>query len=111
LLAFSKIEPSYTSKDGCRLIWKGDDEDDQHVVLLGKDELAQLVEIFEKNSTGTIVLEDQVSSILVNSDVTQFQLRGFKTLEVKTTQLQEQVLDYAKVPHEPQYIHIHYNLI
>lgn len=106
MLAFSKIEPSYTSKDGCRLIWKGDDEDDQHVVLLSKDELAQLVEIFEKNSTGTIVLEDQVSSILVNSDVTQFQLRGFKTLEVKTTQIQEQVLDYAKVPHEPQYIHI-----
>jgi hypothetical protein len=36
---FSRVEPSYISKDGCRLIWKGIDEDDQDVVVLGKNEL------------------------------------------------------------------------
>lgn len=105
-MQFQTIEPSYTSKDGCRLVWKGVDEDDTDVVILNKKELEDLVEIFKKNSTGEVELEDQSSFIRVNSDVTQFTLTNHRLLEAKTTELQEQVLDYAKVPHEPQYVYI-----
>ena len=103
---FQTVEPSYTSKEGCRLVWKGVDEDDTDVVILNKKELDDLVEIFKKNSTGEVELEDQFSFIRVNSDVTQFTLTNHRLLEVNTTELQEQVLEYAKVPHEPQYVYI-----
>ena len=105
-MKFSKIQPSYTSKDGCRLVWKGVDEDDQHVVILNKAELEQLVEIMKENSSGKIDLEDQVSTILINSDITQFNLKNNRYLEAKTTELQKQVLEYAKIPHQPQYVFI-----
>ncbi len=105
-MKFSKIQPSYTSKDGCRLVWKGVDEDDQHVVILNKAELEQLVEIMKENSSGKIDLEDQVSTILINSDVTQFNLKNNRYLEAKTTELQKQILEYAKIPHQPQYVFI-----
>ncbi len=104
---FSNIEPSYTSKEGCRLVWKGDDEDDTHAVILNKNELFQLVEIFKKNSTGKIDLEDYVSTILINSDVTQFNLKGSRIFEANTTELQKKILEFANIPHEPQYIHVH----
>lgn len=106
LLEFSGVEPSYTSKDGCRLVWKGVDEDDSDAVILNKNELEQLVEILKQDSTGEVELEDQISNILINSDVTQFNLKDHDLLEVKTTLLQEKILEYAKVPHEPKYIHI-----
>jgi len=105
-MKFSKIQPSYTSKDGCRLVWKGVDEDDQHTVILNKAELEQLVEIMKENSSGKIDLEDQVSTILINSDVTQFNLKNNRYLEAKTTELQKQILEYAKIPHQPQYVFI-----
>jgi len=105
-MEFSRVEPSYTSKEGCRLIWLGVDEDDQDAVILNKSEFEQLIEILKQNSTGKISLEDQVSNILINSDVTQFNLTDHRYLEAKTTTLQKQVLEYAKIPHEPQYIHI-----
>ena len=105
-MQFQMVEPSYTSKEGCRLVWKGVDEDDTDVVILNKKELEDLVEIFKKNSTGEVELEDQSSFIRVNSDVTQFTLTNHNLLEVKTNKLQEQVLEYAKVPHEPQYVYI-----
>ncbi|HJJ23247.1 MAG TPA: nitroreductase family protein [Nitrosopumilus sp.] len=105
-MQFQTVEPSYTSKDGCRLVWKGVDEDDIDVVILNKNELERLVEIFKKNSMGEVELEDQSSYIRVNSDVTQFTLTNHRLLEAKTSEIQEQVLEYAKVPHEPQYVHI-----
>ncbi|MCV0409251.1 nitroreductase family protein [Nitrosopumilus sp.] len=105
-MQFQTIEPSYTSKEGCRLVWKGVDEDDTDVVILNKKELEDLVEIFKKNSTGEVELEDQSSLIRVNSDVTQFTLTNHPLLEAKTTDLQQQVLEYAEVPHEPQYVYI-----
>ena len=105
-MEFKTVEPSYTSKDGCRLVWQGVDEDDTDVVILNKSELEKLVEIFKKNSTGEVELEDQTSFIRVNSDVTQFTLTNHRLLEAKTTEIQEQVLEYAKVPHEPQYVYI-----
>jgi len=106
IMQFQTIEASYTSKEGCRLVWKGIDEDDTDVIILNKNELESLVEIFKKNSTGEVELEDQSSFIRVNSDVTQFSLTNHRLLEAKTSKIQEQVLEFAKVPHEPQYVYI-----
>ena len=105
-MKFQTIEPSYTSKDGCRLVWQGVDEDDTDVVILNKKELENLVDIFTKNSTGDVELEDQSSIIRVNSDVTQFTLTNHRFLEAKTNDLQEKVLDFVKIPHEPQYVYV-----
>jgi len=106
LMQFSKIEASYTSKDGCRLVWKGVEEDDSDTIILNKKELEQLIDLLKGGSAGEVELEDQVSRIMVNSDVTEFNLKDHNLLEVKTADLQKHVLDYAKIPHTPQYIYI-----
>nr|MBC8482597.1 nitroreductase family protein [Nitrososphaerota archaeon] len=105
-MQFSKIESSYTSKDGCRLVWKGVEEDDLDTIILNKKELEQLIDLLKENVSGEVELEDQVSRIMVNLDVTEFNLKDHDLLEVKTADLQKHVLDYAKIPHIPQYIHI-----
>ena len=104
---FSKIEPSYISKDGCRIIWQGIDEDDQHAIILNKEELDYLTELLSKESTGTVELEDEVSEIMVNTDTTQFQLKENKTLEVKTTVLRKKLLEYRNVPPAPQPVQLY----
>ena len=104
---FSTIEPSYISKDGCRIIWKGKDEDDQHAVILNKRELDDLTELLSKDSTGIVKLEDKYSRIMVNTDTTQFQLKENKTFEVKTSVFRKNLLEYRKVPHEPKPIKIY----
>ena len=103
---FSRVEPAYTTKDGCRLIWQGTNEDDTDAILLNKKEFDQIIEILQKNSVGTIELEDQMSTILINSDIIQFNLKDHNTLEAPTFEFQKKILEYAKVPHEPQYIYI-----
>ena len=105
-MQFSKIEASYTSKDGCRLVWKGVEEDDSDTIILNKKELEQLIDLLKEGSAGEVELEDQVSRIMVNSDVTEFNLKDHNLLEVKTSNLQKHVLAYAKIPHTPQYIYI-----
>ncbi len=104
---FSKIEPSYISKDGCRLVWQGIDEDDQHAIILNKNELEYLTELLSKESTGKVKLEDGYSSIFINTDTTQFQLKEKKILEVKTSLLRKDILEYKKIPHEPKPIKIY----
>lgn len=106
-MGFSRVEPSYISKDGCRLVWSGIDEDDQDVVVLGKNELDNLFELLSKDSTGKVELEDEFSTILVNTDTTQFQLREHKVLEVKTSVLAKNILEYKKVPHVPNPIKVY----
>ena len=105
-MQFSRIEPAYTSKDGCRLIWEGKDEDDSDTVILNKEEFDSLVEILKKDVTGTVILEDQISTIMINSDVTQFTLQDHRHLEADTFDLQKQLLEFAKIPHEPKYVQI-----
>ena len=102
-MRFHRVEPPYTFYGGCRLVWRGIDEDDEHVIILNKEELDRLVEILKSNTTGKIELEDQVSNILVNSDITQFNL-AHRFFEVETTRLQSHVLEYAKILHQPQSI-------
>ncbi len=104
---FSHIEPSYISKDGCRLVWKGVDEDDQDAIVLNKDEIEQLFELLSKDSAGKVELEDEFSTILVNTDTTQFRLKDHKTLEVKTTALKKRFFDYKNIQHEPKPIKIY----
>jgi len=106
-MEFSSVESSYISKEGCRLIWKGNDEDDQDVVVLSKDELEHLFELLSKDSTGKVELEDEFSSILVNTDITQFRLKEHKMLEVKTSILRKKIMEYRQVPHEPKPIKIY----
>lgn len=98
-MEFSQVEPSYISKEGCRLIWKGIDEDDQDAIVLNKHELENLVELLSKESTGKVELEDEFSMIWVNTDTTQFRLKEHKMLEVKTTILRKKILEYRNMPH------------
>jgi len=105
-MKFSKVEPAYTSKEGCRLVWTGDNEDDSDIVILNKNELDSLVELLKRDVSGTIHLEDLSSSIMVNSDVTQFILQNHPQLEANTFDLQKKVLEFAKIPHQPLYVHI-----
>ncbi len=104
---FSKIEPSYISKDGCRIVWQGVDEDDQHAVILNKDELEGLTELLSKETTGTVELEDEISEIMVNTDTTQFLLKENKILEIKTSSLRKKLLEFRNVPHEPKPVKIY----
>ena len=98
-MEFSQVEPSYISKEGCRLIWKGVDEDDQDAIVLSKHELEDLVELLSKESTGKVELEDEFSTIWVNTDTTQFRLKEHKMLEVNTAILRKKILEYKKMPH------------
>ena len=98
-MQFHSIEVPYASPGGARLVWRGVDEDDEQVVVLTEEELHQLVEILQKNLTGKIELTDQVSNVLINSDITQFNLQ-YVYLEVKTDILRRKVLDYVKVYHK-----------
>ncbi|NIM25013.1 MAG: nitroreductase [Nitrososphaeria archaeon] len=105
-MEFSKVEPAYTSKDGCRLVWEGKGEDETDTVILSKNELDSLVEILKKDVAGRVHLEDMNSSIMVNSDVTQFTLQDHRQLEADTFELQKKVLEFVKIPHEPKYVYI-----
>jgi nitroreductase len=104
---FTKVEPSYISKDGCRLVWEGIDEDDSDVVVLNKDELDSLTEILSKNSAGQVELEDEFSTILVNTDLIQFRLKDSKYLEAKTSAMTKAILEYKKIPHTPKPIKVY----
>jgi len=104
---FVRVEPSYIAKDGCRLVWEGVDEDDSDVVVLGKEEFDSLTEILASDSTGKVELEDEFSTIMINTDVIQFRLKDSKNLEADNTELTKAILDYRKVPHVPQQIMIY----
>ncbi len=93
---FLRIESSYSSKDACRLVWKGTDEDDEHVVFMSKDEVDRLYDILSKNTAGQVELEDEFSAILVNSDVTQFRLQENKIFEVPTQILKKHLEEFRK---------------
>jgi nitroreductase len=101
-MEFFQIESSYITKDGCRLVWRGLDEDDQDVIVLNKGELENLFELLSKDSAGKVELEDEFSTILVNTDTTQFRLKEHKMLEAKTSILRKKIMEYKQVSHEPK---------
>ena len=103
-MEFFRIEPAYTSKDGCRLVWHGADEDDTDAVILNKNELRSLIDSLQSDRTVTVTLEDEYSTIMVNSDVTRFVLQNHSPLEADTETLRNQILEYAKISRDPQHI-------
>jgi len=52
-------------------------------------------------------LEDHISTIFINTDVTQFNLTNNRLFEANTAELQKKILEFANIPHEPQYVHVH----
>jgi hypothetical protein len=85
--------PYIPNEKGCRLIWH-DDNDEERVVYLRHEDLIQLHDVLSHNSTDKIELEDGVSSIMVNSDTTEFFLANTKSLEIETNMLKEKVKEF-----------------
>lgn len=89
-----KIDTPYLPKEnGCRLIWS--DGDEERIVYLRQEEFEELSDVLSKNSTAKIELEDQVSSILVNSDETEFFIANRKSLQIDTKLLQDKVKEFV----------------
>lgn len=91
--SFQIDTPYITNEKGCRLIWRNDDEEER-VVYLRHEDLIQLNEILSHDSTDKIELEDGVSSIMVNSDTTEFFMANMKPLEIETKQLKEKITEF-----------------
>lgn len=104
-MVFDRVEPAYTSRSGCRLVWRSPDGGSgglhgERAVVLGGGELDALVDLLRRDAAGDVDLEDHASKVIVNSDVTQFTLRD-GLFEAGTPELRRRVLEYAKVDHEP----------
>ena len=75
--------PYLPNEKGCRLTWIIN-EDEEKILYLRDDDLNELKEVLDHGSTAKIELEDGASSILVNSDITDFFLDGEKHLKIET---------------------------
>jgi len=91
--SFQVDTPYIPNEKGCRLIWNYDDGQENVIYLRHKD-LLQLGEILSHDSTDKIELEDEVSSIMVNSDTTEFFMAGMKPLEIQTKTLKEKITEF-----------------
>ena len=78
--------PYLPNEEGCRFTWIIN-EDEEKILYLRSDDLKELKEVLEHGSTAKIELEDGASSILVNSDMTDFFLDGEKHLKIETLAL------------------------
>lgn len=91
-------KPYIPNEKGCRLIWRTED-DEERVVYLRHQDLVELNEVLSHSSTAKIELEDGVSSIMVNSDTTEFFMANVKSLEIDTKVLKEKISEFvAKNP-------------
>ena len=75
--------PYLPGEKGCRLTWIIA-EDDEKTLYVRHEDLNELKELLNHGSTGKIEMEDGASSILVNSDTTDFFLAGQKALKIET---------------------------
>ena len=91
--SFQIDTPYIPNEKGCRLIWHNDDEEET-VIYLRHEDLVQLSDVLSHDSTDKIELEDGVSSILVNSDTTEFFLANTKSLEIETKMLKEKIREF-----------------
>ena len=87
--------PYLPDEKGCRMIW-AINEDEEKIIYLRNDDLKELEDVLEKGSTAKIELEDGASSILVNSDVTDFFLDGEKHLKIETLVLKVALKQFLK---------------
>ena len=89
-----QVETPYIPNDkGCRLIWRNENEEER-VVYLREEELVELNEILSHDSTAKIELEDGISSVMVNSDTTEFFVAHRKSLQISTEVLKQKVIDF-----------------
>ena len=75
--------PYLPGEKGCRFTWIMN-EDEEKTLYLRQSDLNELNELLNHGSTGKIEMEDGASSILVNSDSTDFFLAGQKALKLET---------------------------
>jgi len=78
--------PYLPGEKGCRLTWILS-EDEEKTLYVRHEDLMELDELLNHGSTGKIEMEDGASSILVNSDTTDFFLAGQKALKIETLAL------------------------
>ena len=87
--------PYLPGEKGCRFTWIIN-EDEEKTLYIRHDDLNELNELLDHGSTGKIEMEDGASSILVNSDSTDFFLAGQKALKIETLVLKIALNDFLK---------------
>ena len=87
--------PYLPGEKGCRITWLSAD-DDEKILYLRHEDLMEIIEILEHNSTAKIEMEDGASSILVNSDSTDFFLAGQKSQKIETLALKIAIKEFMK---------------
>jgi hypothetical protein len=87
--------PYLPGEQGCRFTWILD-EDDEKTLYVRHEDLNELNELLSHGSTGKIEMEDGASSILVNSDSTDFFLAGQKALKIETLALKIALNNFLK---------------
>lgn len=92
-MKFAKVDSSYI-KNGCRLVWYDSTRDKEQIVFLRKEDLDQLYDVLSNDSTGKIELEDETSSIMINSDMIEFHISGKKSLKVEPQILKEKIKEF-----------------
>ena len=87
--------PYLPGEKGCRLTWIIT-EDEEKTLYVRHEDLNELKELLNHGSTGKIEMEDGASSILVNSDTTDFFLAGQKALKIETLVLKIALNNFVK---------------
>ena len=91
-----KIESPYLpGEKGCRITWLFTD-DEEKTLYLRHEDLMEMVEVLEHGTTAKIEMEDGASSILVNSDSTDFFLAGQKAQKIETLALKIALKEFIK---------------
>ena len=91
-----KIETPYLpGEKGCRITWLFTD-DEEKTLYLRHEDLMEMIEILEHGTTAKIEMEDGASSILVNSDSTDFFLAGQKSQKIETLALKIALREFIK---------------
>lgn len=91
--SFQVDTPYIPNEKGCRLVWRNEN-DEERVVYLRHEDLVQLHDVLSHNSTDKIELEDEVSSIMVNSDTTEFFMANRNNLQIDTKTLKEKINEF-----------------
>ena len=87
--------PYLPGEKGCRFTWILT-EDEEKTLYVRHADLMELDELLSHGSTGKIEMEDGASSILVNSDSTDFFLAGQKALKIETLVLKIALNNFLK---------------
>jgi hypothetical protein len=91
--SFHVDTPYIPNEKGCRLVWRNEN-DEERVIYLRHEDLVQLHDVLSHNSTDKIELEDEVSSIMVNSDTTEFFMANRNNLQIDTKTLKEKINEF-----------------